>query len=61
MSIPLSIILFDRGANGAPTTSNPVNLAGRTESYEDAISDRYGFETARVAWAPTWAEVSAKT
>ena len=57
MSIPLSIILFDRGANGVPTTSNPVNLAGRTESYEDAISDRYGFETARVAWTPTWAEI----
>jgi len=56
-SIPLSIILFDRGANGVPTTSNPVNLAGRTESYEDAISDRYGFETARVAWTPTWAEI----
>jgi len=57
MPIPLSIILFDKGANAAPTTNNPVNLAGRAESYEDAISDRYGFETARVAWAPTWAEV----
>lgn len=55
--IPLSIILFDRGANGVPTTSNPVNLAGRVESYEDTVSDRYGFETARVAWTPTWAEV----
>lgn len=57
MSIPLSIILFDRGANGVPTTSNPVNLAGRAESYEDTVSDRYGFETARVAWTPTWAEI----
>lgn len=57
MPIPLSIILFDRGANGVPTTSNPVNLAGRVESYEDAISDRYGFETARGAWTPTWAEI----
>ena len=57
MPIPISIILTDRGANGAPTTSNPVNLAGRVESYEDALSDRYGFETARVAWTPTWAEV----
>ncbi len=57
MPIPLSIILFDRGINGAPTTNNPINLAGRAESYEDALSDRYGFETARVAWTPTWAEV----
>ncbi len=57
MPIPLSIILFDRGANGVPTTSNPVNLAGRVESYEDTVSDRYGFETARVAWTPTWAEI----
>ena len=57
MSIPLSIILFDRGANGVPTTSNPVNLAGRVESYEDTVSDRYGFETARVAWTPSWAEI----
>lgn len=57
MPIPISIILFDKGANAAPTTNNPVNLAGRAESYEDAISDRYGFETARVAWTPTWAEI----
>ena len=57
MPIPLSIILFDRGANGAPTTTNPVNLAGRVESYEDTVSDRYGFETARVAWTPPLAEV----
>lgn len=55
--IPLSIILFDKGTNAAPTTTNPVNLAGRVESYEDAVSDRYGFETARVAWTPTWAEI----
>jgi len=57
MPIPLSIILFDRGANGVPTTSNPVNLAGRVESYEDTVSDRYGFKTARGAWTPTWAEI----
>lgn len=57
MPIPISIILFDKGANAAPTTNNPVNLAGRAESYEDTVSDRYGFETARVAWTPTWAEI----
>jgi len=55
--IPLSVVLFDRGANGVPTTNNPVNLAGRVESYEDALSDRYGFETARVSWAPTAGEI----
>ena len=26
-------------------------------SYEDALSDRYGFETARVAWTPTAQEI----
>ncbi len=57
MPIPLSIILFDRGVNGAPTTNNPINLAERIEEYTDTIGDRYGFETARVAWAPTWAEI----
>lgn len=57
MPIPLTITLFDRGASGAPTTNNPVNLAGRAESYEDALSDRYGFETARVAWTPTAQEI----
>lgn len=55
--IPIGVILFDKGTNAAPTTSNPVNLAGRAEEYADTVSDRYGFETARVAWTPTWAEV----
>ena len=42
MPIPISVVLFDRGANGAPTTNNPVNLSGRIEEYADALSDRYG-------------------
>lgn len=57
MPIPLSIILSDRGANGVPTTNNPVNLAGKAEGYEDALSDKYGFETARVSWKPTAQEI----
>lgn len=57
MSIPLVILLYDRGANGVPTTNNPVNIAGRVESYQDAIHDRFGYESAQVAWKPTRSEV----
>jgi hypothetical protein len=57
MSLPLSIILYDRGASGVPTTDNPVNIAGRVESYADSIHDRYGYESAQVAWKPSKVEV----
>ena len=48
--IPLTTIIYDRGAGGAFTWQNPVSLAGRLTSYEDAIEARGGYKLLRVAF-----------
>jgi autotransporter-associated beta strand protein len=53
MPIALSVVLFDRGANGAPTTSNPEQLRGQLDAWEQTISDRFGYESARAAFRAT--------
>ena len=55
--IPLTTVVYDRGAAGAFTWQNPVSLAGRLTSYEDAIDARGGFVSLRVAFRCSAAEL----
>ena len=55
--IPLTTVVYDRGAAGAFTWQNPVSLAGRLTSYEDAIEARGGFVSLRVAFRCSAAEL----
>lgn len=48
MTFPLSIVIYDPGAGGAPTTDNPRILTGWIESYEDSLADEFGCETLRL-------------
>ena len=48
--IPITTVVYDRGAGGAFTWQNPVSLAGRLTSYEDAIEARGGYKLLRVAF-----------
>jgi hypothetical protein len=56
MPVPISIILYDKGAAGVPTTTNGQPLRG-VDAWEHVTSDRYGFETARAGWNATRAGV----
>lgn len=48
--IPLSIVVFERGAGGAPSTVSKIgDLAGLVSSYEHSISDRFGFESMQIS------------
>ena len=55
--IPLTTIVYDRGAAGAFTWSNPVSLAGRLSSYEDSIEARGGYKALRVSFRCSAAEL----
>ena len=55
--IPLTTVVYDRGAAGAFTWQNPVSLAGRLTSYEDAIEARGGFVSLRVSFRCSAAEL----
>lgn len=55
--IPLTTVVYDRGAAGAFTWQNPVSLAGRLTFYEDAIESRGGFVSLRVAFRCSAAEL----
>jgi hypothetical protein len=45
MTMPLTVNLYEKGANGVPQTSGRAgNFRGRIEGYEQTITDRYGFE-----------------
>jgi hypothetical protein len=57
MPIPLTVTLYDKGASGAPTSTNPQPLRG-LDSWESSISDRFGYESARVGWNATPAEIN---
>ena len=48
--IPITTVVYDRGAGGAFTWQNPVSLAGRLTSYEDAIEARGGYKLWRGAF-----------
>jgi len=48
--IPLQVVCYDRGPGGAFTWQNPVSLAGRLTSYEDAIEARGGYKLWRGAF-----------
>lgn len=50
MPISLSLAVYERGANGVPTTTLVTDLRGRASSYEHSISDRFGFESCRIAF-----------
>src|SRR5581483_2636822 len=50
MTIPISVCLGQRGANGVPDFSRSENLRGIAESYEHTIGDRIGFESLRLSW-----------
>lgn len=49
MPIPLSINLFERGANGVPGGGFVASLQGRTTAYQHTITDRHGFESMSVS------------
>jgi hypothetical protein len=55
MPIPLSLILYERGTSGVPSASSlPItDLGWRADSYTHTISDRFGFESCRVAFRGT--------
>ena len=55
--IPLTTVVYDRGAAGAFIWQNPVSLAGRLTSYEDAIEARGGFVSLRVTFRCSAAEL----
>lgn len=46
----LNMTVYERGVSGAPTTTFVTDLAGRADSYEQTISDKYGFESCRVTF-----------
>lgn len=49
MPIPhLSITVYDPGASGVPTTSNPRNLARWADTYDDSLANEFGCETLRL-------------
>jgi hypothetical protein len=52
MTILLSALLFERGASGVPdTTTLPTDLRDRADSLSYTITDRFGFESAQIAFA----------
>ena len=55
--IPLTTVVYDRGAAGAFTWQNPVSLAGRLSSYEDSIEARGGYKALRVSFRCSAAEL----
>jgi hypothetical protein len=57
MTIPFSVLIGKRGANGVPDMTEATNLRDRAASYEQTIADRIGFESMRVAWVGTRAEL----
>src|SRR6266540_6391774 len=56
--IPLGIHIYERGVSGVPSTQFVTDLRARSDSYEHAISDRFGFESMRVFMQSTLAEVN---
>lgn len=53
MSIPLSILIYERGANGVPSTDLVDDLRARVDSYTHSITDRFGFESMSVSFSVT--------
>ena len=56
--IPLTTLIYDRGPGGTFTWQNPVSLAGRLTSYEDAIEARGGYKLWRGAFDCALEELS---
>lgn len=58
--IPFNLIVYDRGAGGAPSTTAIDNLSRAAQSVEWTISDQFGFESASISFvgtpddAPIW-------
>ena len=48
MPFPLKITTYDPGASGAPTTTNPRDLSGWAETYDDSLLNELGCESARI-------------
>jgi hypothetical protein len=46
--IPLKAIVYDPGAGGIPTTTNPRDLSGWAETYDDSLANELGCETLRL-------------
>src|SRR3954471_14307570 len=54
MTIPLTVNLYEKGANGVPqTTGRAENFRGRIDGYEQTIAEGYGFEGMRFSFAAT--------
>jgi acetylornithine deacetylase/succinyl-diaminopimelate desuccinylase-like protein len=49
----LSVIVFERGTGGVPSTTLIDNLSGRIESYEQTIAATFGFESMRCTLTAT--------
>lgn len=54
--IPLSIQIYERGANGEPSSTALPELRERIDSYTHAITDRFGFESMSVSLRTTLEE-----
>ena len=48
MPLPLKVTTYDPGAGGAPTTTNPRDLSGWAESYDDSLLNELGCESCRI-------------
>lgn len=53
MPIPLHMDVYERGANGVPSTDHVCDLGGRASSYTHTITDQFGFESMQVPFAAT--------
>jgi hypothetical protein len=52
--IPLSVLVYEKGASGVPQTSGRADsLGGRLDSYEHTSRDDYGFEGMRCSFGAT--------
>ena len=55
--IPLSVLIYEKGASGVPQTSGRADsLGGRLDSYEHTSRDDYGFEGMRCSFGATETE-----
>lgn len=48
MAFPLSVVIYEPGPGGIPTTNNPRNLSGWIEDFSDSLVLGFGCETMRI-------------
>ena len=56
MGIALGVTVYEPGAGGVPTTTNPIPLGGRIDDYEHSIAIEAGFDSMRCAFTATGLE-----